>query len=71
MKDILVYRNHSIKPIKRESIEISYGNKIQARNTEQTCLMDALYSKANIIYAGGSFGTGKSILLTSYALQEL
>ena len=71
VKDTLVYRNHSIKPIKRESIEISYGNKIQARNTEQICLIDALYSKANIIYAGGGFGTGKSLLLTSYALQEL
>lgn len=71
VKDVLVYRNHLIKPIKRESIEISYGNKIQARNIEQACLIDALYSKANIIYAGGSFGTGKSFLLTSYALQEL
>lgn len=71
VKDVLVYRNHLIKPIKRESIEISYNNKIQARNTEQACLIDALYSKANIIYAGGSFGTGKSFLLTSYALQEL
>ena len=71
VKDILVYRNHLIKPIKRESIEISYDNKIQARNIEQSCLIDALYSKANIIYAGGSFGTGKSFLLTSYALQEL
>lgn len=59
MKDILVYRNHLIKPIKRESIEISYENKIQARNIEQACLIDSLYSKASIIYAGGSFGTGE------------
>lgn len=71
VKDILVYRNNLIKPIRRESIEISYENKIQARNTEQACLIDSLYSKASIIYAGGSFGTGKSFLLTSYALQEL
>lgn len=71
IKDVFVYRNHLIKSIKRKSIEISYDNKIQARNTEQACLIDALYSKASIIYAGGSFGTGKSYLLTSYALQEL
>lgn len=71
VKDILVYRNNLIKPIRRESIEISYENKIQARNTEQACLIDSLYSKASIVYAGGSFGTGKSFLLTSYALQEL
>lgn len=59
VKDILVYRNNLIKPIRRESIEISYENKIQARNTEQACLIDSLYSKTSIIYAGGSFGTGE------------
>ena len=70
-KDILVYRNNQIKPILRNKIEISYDNDIIARNIEQSCLIDSLYSDATILYAGGSFGTGKSFLLTSYALQEL
>lgn len=71
VKDVLVYRNHLIKPIKRESIEISYGNKIQARNIEQSCLIDALYGNATILYVGGTWGVGKSYILTCYALQEL
>lgn len=71
VKDILVYRNGSIGPISYNNIELEYEKPITPRNIEQKCLMDALNSEATIVYAGGTYGTGKSYLLTSYALRQL
>ena len=71
VKDILVYRNNTLNKISRNSIKISYDKDIYARNPEQYCLIDALYSDSTIVYAGGSYGAGKSCLLTSYAIQQL
>ena len=71
VKDILVYRNGSIGPINYNNIELEYEKPITPRNIEQKCLMDALNSEATIVYAGGTYGTGKSYLLTSYALRQL
>ena len=71
VKDILVYRNNTLNKISRNSIKISYDKDIYARNPEQYCLIDALYSDSTIIYAGGQYGSGKTFVLTSYAIQQL
>lgn len=68
VKDILVYRNNTLNKISRNSIKISYDKDIYARNPEQYCLIDALYSDSTIIYAGGTYGSGKTYVLTSYAI---
>lgn len=71
MKDILVYRHGTVNPISHHSIKMTYDKDLNARNPEQECLIDALYSNATILYAGGEYGVGKSYLTTAYAVQEL
>lgn len=67
-----INRNGELKPLRKLAIQNKWINKITPKNDEQICLFDALTATSNtIIYAGGSFGTGKSFLLNNYALQEL
>ena len=44
---------------------------IRPRNDEQICLFDLLNSNVPVVYAGGSYGTGKSYLTHNYAIGEL
>lgn len=53
-------------------IQTKFDHTILPRNIEQHCLMSLLDDpEVSIIAATGEYGTGKSYLLTSYALQEL
>lgn len=67
-----VYRDGKLKKIGRVWIKNSWINMIFPKNPEQECLFEALNKKENtIIYAGGTWGGGKSFILNNYALQEL
>lgn len=69
---ICVNKNGQLKPIGKTAIKNKYISKITPKNDEQICLFDALNTPSNsILYAGGSWGVGKSYLLNNYALQEL
>lgn len=72
VKDIFVYRNGECEKISRKTIDQEFSSPVKARNSEQACLLDALFNpNISILYAGGSFGVGKSFLLTSYAINQL
>ena len=69
---IYQWRGGEIRQVEIKPIKNAWINKITPRNDEQICLVDALYNKsATVLYAGGPFGAGKSILTNSYALQQL
>lgn len=69
---IYVNKNGVLQQVIPREIRNKWINKIYPRNAEQKCLFDALQRKENtIIYAGGSFGTGKSFILNNYAISEL
>lgn len=71
VKDILVYRHNSINKIQRKKIKTEFEKELSPLNVEQECLFDALYSDSTIIYGSGDYGTGKTLLMTGYAVQEL
>lgn len=67
-----VCRNNQIEEIRKTAIYNSWINKITPRNLEQICLFDTLQNKSiSIVYAGGTYGTGKSHILNNYAIGEL
>lgn len=69
---IYLFKNDNLIPVKETYIKNSWINKIFPKNSEQICLFNALKDKTNtIVYASGTWGTGKSFLLNNYALQEL
>lgn len=74
-ENIAIYRytgSDFVQVTKRNVIVNKWYGKIVARNIEQMCLMDALADKdLTVVYAGGAYGTGKSLLTNNYALQEL
>ena len=74
-ENIAIYRytgNEFIQITKRNVINNKWYGKIVARNIEQMCLMDALANRDfTVVYAGGAYGTGKSLLTNNFALQEL
>ena len=57
----------SLRPI----IKNGWINTIRPRNDEQICLFDLLNSDVPVVYAGGSYGTGKSFITHNYAIGEL
>lgn len=71
VKDILVYQHNSINKIQRKKIKTEFEKELSPLNVEQECLFDALYSDSTIIYGSGDYGTGKTLLMTGYAVQEL
>lgn len=71
VKDILVYQHNSINKIQRKKIRTEFEKELSPLNVEQECLFDALYSDSTIIYGSGDYGTGKTLLMTGYAVQEL
>lgn len=65
-------KNGRLIPVRYQNIKNQYVGTLKPRNPEQVCLFDALNERNNtILYAGGSFGRGKSFLLNNYALSEL
>ena len=69
---IYVIKNGKPEEVENKKIKNQWIDYIYPRNSEQTCLFNALSNKDNtIIYAGGKYGTGKSFILNNFALQEL
>lgn len=70
---IFCYQNQELVYIDREPvIENQWTGKLAPRNAEQVCLFHSLNNKnITVLYAGGGFGRGKSLLLNNYTLQEL
>jgi PhoH-like ATPase len=69
---IYVIKNGKLEEVENKKIRNQWIDYIYPRNSEQTCLFNALSNKDNtIIYAGGKYGTGKSFILNNFALQEL
>lgn len=67
------YKRGELIPVRHLTIPASlYSQEIKPRNPEQKALINSLFDEENtIIYAGGSYGVGKTKLLTSYALYQL
>lgn len=71
---IFVWRQGKLHQVMYHEIKNSWIRKIKPRpkNPEQVCLFDMLaHPEITIVYAGGSFGRGKSFILNNFALQEL
>lgn len=70
---IFCYQNDTLFCIDRTTIiENQWTGKLSPRNAEQICLFNSLNNKnITVLYAGGCYGAGKTILLNNYALQEL
>lgn len=55
-----------------KAIRSKWVDKILPRNPEQQCLFNILHDEnVKILLAQGKYGSGKSLCLTSYALQQL
>jgi predicted ribonuclease YlaK len=68
----LIFKNGKLKLLNGHAIKSDYAGKITPRNLEQDCLMELLYDgQVSIIAATGEYGTGKSYILTNFALQQL
>lgn len=70
---ILRYHNGQLEIIdKTRPIQNKWTHKILPRNSAQECLFNLLFDKeVKIILAQGKFGSGKTMCLANYALQEL
>lgn len=67
-----VNRNGQIEEVRKTAIYNNWINKITPKNLEQICLFEALQNKdISIVYAGGTYGCGKSYLLNNYAISQL
>lgn len=72
MDTIFRYDGEKFVNVRGKEISDTPCGDIYPRNTEQTCLVDALLNdNIKIIYAGGGFGTGKTFLTHNYAIREL
>lgn len=68
----LIFRDGKLQLLNGHAITSEFVGKIVPRNLEQDCLMELLYNKQiSIIAATGEYGTGKSYILTNFALQQL
>lgn len=67
-----VNRNGQIEEVRKTAIYNNWINKITPKNLEQICLFEALQNKdISIVYAGGTYGCGKSYILNNYAISQL
>lgn len=58
--------------VRGKEIENSWSGSIYPRNCEQICLVDLLLNnEIKIVYAGGVYGSGKTLLTHNYAIREL
>ena len=71
--DIFSFDGTKLEKVPYTTIQKSqYTEEIKPRNPEQRALINTLNSKDNtIVFATGQYGTGKTMLLTSFALSEL
>jgi predicted ribonuclease YlaK len=69
-KAFKVYKNNATE-IKYKSFDSEHVGTVKPRNIEQYCLLDALFSNVPVVMATGKFGSGKSFLMLSYALEKL
>ena len=68
----LIFRDGKLQLLNGHAVTSEFVGKIIPRNLEQDCLMELLYNKqVSIIAATGEYGTGKSYILTNFALQQL
>ena len=68
----LICKSGKLVLLDGHGIKNDFVGKIAPRNLEQDCLMELLYDKeVSIIAATGEYGTGKSYILTNFALQQL
>lgn len=70
---VLYYSNGQYNLIEPHKLKIkSQWHEIRPLNPEQVCLFNSLSNRdITILYAGGRYGTGKSFVLNSFAIQEL
>ena len=71
--DIFSFDGTKLEKVPYTTIQKSqYTEEIKPRNPEQRALINTLNNKDNtIVFATGQYGTGKTMLLTSFALSEL
>ena len=68
----LIFKNNKLELLNGHGFKSEYVGKVSPRNLEQDCLMELLQNKEiSILAATGEYGTGKSFLLTTFALQQL
>ena len=67
-----IYRENKLNLLNGHGFKSEYVGKVTPRNLEQDCLMELLQNKdISILAATGEYGTGKSFLLTTFALHQL
>lgn len=67
-----IYKENKLNLLNGHGFKSEYVGKVTPRNLEQDCLMELLQNKdISILAATGEYGTGKSFLLTTFALQQL
>ena len=72
--EICTFMNHEGKfvSVEENRIRNTFIKHLRPRNVEQKCLMSLLADdNVSIVAALGKYGTGKSIIMTNYALQQL
>ena len=68
----LICKENKLELLNGHGFKSEYVGKIAPRNLEQDCLMELLHNKdISILAATGEYGTGKSFLLTTFALHQL
>ena len=68
----LIYRDNKLELLDGHGFKSDFVGKVSPRNLEQDCLMELLQDKnISILAATGEYGTGKSFLLTTFALHQL
>lgn len=68
----LICKENKLELLNGHGFKSEYVGKITPRNLEQDCLMELLQNKdISILAATGEYGTGKSFLLTTFALHQL
>lgn len=74
LKDYGIFKfdGEKFNTVRGREIENSWCGSIYPRNPEQVCLVDLLLNDdIKILYAGGVYGSGKTILTHNYAIREL
>lgn len=72
LKDVLRWDGHRYRNLKFNNFKSVFGERIQPRNLEQKMYLDLLQNRdIPIKLCTAPFGTGKSYLALSYALNEI
>lgn len=74
----LVFQNEAYRIIEGEPSKVPYTrfispvvNEIKARNVEQKCLIDLLFSEVPVVAVHSKYGCGKSYLMLNYLLGQI